>query len=308
MTAGSLPLVGPAQNRVDGPLKITGAAKYAADWRPSGLVYAYMVQSTIASGRIASIDAAAARQQSGVIDVLTHENAPRVNAKSTNANDRTLNLLQSDAVLYDRQPIGLVIADTFARAKHAASLVRVRYETAHPRTRLAQGQFYVPNKIHGEESETHRGDPVSALRDAAVKVDAVYTTPVEHHNPMEPHATVAMWDGDRLTVYDATQGVVAARARLAGIFNVPLENVHVIDSFTGGGFGSKGIDVVTLGARLAGCKGRRASRAVGHVAAADVGWRRLSAVDPSAGRAWRRAGRKAARTSARDDVADIDVR
>ncbi len=240
MTAGSLPLVGPAQNRVDGPLKITGAAKYAADWRPSGLVYAYMVQSTIASGRIASIDAAAARQQSGVIDVLTHENAPRVNAKPANENDRTLNLLQSDAVLYDRQPIGLVIADTFARAKHAASLVRVRYETAHPRTRLAQGQFYVPNKIHGEESETHRGDPVSALRDAAVKVDAVYTTPVEHHNPMEPHATVAMWNGDRLTVYDATQGVVAARARLAGIFNVPLENVHVIDSFTGGGFGSKG--------------------------------------------------------------------
>ena len=240
MTAGSLPLVGPSQNRVDGPLKITGAAKYAADWRPSGLVYAYMVQSTIASGRIVSIDAAAARQQNGVIEVLTHQNAPRVNPKSTNANDRTLNLLQSDAVLYDRQPIGLVIADTFARAKHAASLVRVRYETAHPRTRLAQGQFYVPNKIHGEESETHRGDPVSALRDAAVKVDAIYTTPVEHHNPMEPHATVAMWDGDHLTVYDATQGVIAARARLAGIFSVPLDNVHVIDSFTGGGFGSKG--------------------------------------------------------------------
>jgi xanthine dehydrogenase YagR molybdenum-binding subunit len=236
----ALPLVGAGLNRVDGRLKITGGAKYAADWRPDRLVYAYQVLSSIANGTIASIDVAAAQRADGVLAVLTHENAPRVNAKSTNPNDRTLHVLQSDEILYDRQPVALVVADTFARAKYAASLVRVRYTTATPRTRYRQADFYVPNKVHGKDSETHRGNPVGDLAAAPVKVDAVYTTPVEHHNPMEPHATIAMWDGDKLTVYDATQGVVASRARLAGVFNVPLENVHVIDSFTGGGFGSKG--------------------------------------------------------------------
>jgi xanthine dehydrogenase YagR molybdenum-binding subunit len=236
----ALPLVGPAQNRVDGELKVTGAARYAADWRPDGLVYAYQVLSTIANGRIVAIDTTAARNAPGVLAVLTHENTPKLNIKSDNPNDRELPALQSDQILYDRQPVALIVADTFARAKDAASLVRVRYASAPARTRFDQATRYVPEKIQGKPSATRRGDADAALAGAAVKVDQTYTTPVEHHNPMEPHATVAMWSGDALTVYDATQGVIPARERLAGIFNVPIENVRVVDAFTGGGFGCKG--------------------------------------------------------------------
>ena len=240
MSAPALPLIGAPRTRVDGRLKVTGGARYAADWRPANLVYAYQVLSTIANGRIASIDVSQAQRQDGVLAILTHENAPRVNMKADSPNDRTLLLLQDDAVRYDRQPIALVVADSFARAKYAASLVRVRYEAAPARTRYAQGLRYVPAQIHGKPPQTLRGDADAAFRQAAVRIDAMYTTPVEHHNPMEPHATVASWDGDKLTVYDATQGVIAARARLAGVFGVPVENVHVIDAFTGGGFGCKG--------------------------------------------------------------------
>ncbi len=240
MIAPMLPLVGAPQTRVDGRQKVLGAARYAADWRPDRLVYAYQVLSTIAEGRIVSIDVANAQRQAGVLAILTHENAPRVNANASSANDRTLRVLQDDGIRYDRQPVALVVADTFVRAKYAASLVRVRYATAPARTKLAQAELYVPKEIHGKPANTVRGDADAALHASPVRIDAVYTTPVEHHNPMEPHATIAAWDGDRLTMYDATQGVVPVRARLAAVFGIPVDNVHVIDAFTGGGFGSKG--------------------------------------------------------------------
>jgi xanthine dehydrogenase YagR molybdenum-binding subunit len=240
VTVPALPAIGAPLSRVDGRLKVTGGANYAADWRPDGLVYAYQVQSTIANGRITAIDTAAALREDGVIAVLTHENAPRVKAHASNPNDRSLHVLQDDVIEYDRQPIALVVADTFARAKYAASLVRASYAAAAPRTRFAQGEHYSPREVHGEPADTLRGDPDAALHASPVRVDAIYTTPVEHHNPMEPHATIAMWHGDQLKVYDATQGVLAARARIAGVFGLPLDNVQVIDSFTGGGFGTKG--------------------------------------------------------------------
>ena len=240
MSVQPLPLLGAPRTRVDGRLKVTGGAHYAADWRPEGLVFAYQVLSTVANGRIAAIDVADAQNQTGVLAVMTHANAPRVNAQPNTPNDRALHVMQSDAVEYDRQAVALVIADSFARAKYAASLVRVRYDKAPPRTRLAQGEAYVPKAIHGKPAETRRGDADALFHQSAVRVDAVYTTPVEHHNPMEPHATIALWNGDQLTVYDATQGVVVPQARLAAVFAIPPENVHVIDSFTGGGFGGKG--------------------------------------------------------------------
>jgi xanthine dehydrogenase YagR molybdenum-binding subunit len=240
MTVQALPAIGAPVTRVDGRLKVTGGANYAADWRPDGLVYAYQVLSTVANGRIASIDTTDARRADGVMTVLTHENAPRVNGGSSSPNDRALHVLQSDAVEYDRQPVAVVVADTFARAKNAASLVRVTYAPAAPRTRFDQGEIYTPKAIHGEPSQYARGDAGAALQASAVRVDAIYTTPVEHHNPMEPHATIAMWDGGKLKVYDSTQGVLAARARFAGVFGLPLDDVQVIDSFTGGGFGTKG--------------------------------------------------------------------
>ncbi len=240
MTLSPLPAIGPARNRVDGRFKVTGTARYAADWTVDGLTFGYIVQSTVANGRIVSIDASRARREPGVIAVMTHENAPRVDPGATNPNDRKMAVLQEDVIHYDRQPVAVVIADSFTRAKYAASLVEVTYAREAALTRFADGTLVKPKDIHGKPPDTMRGDAASALAGAALRVDNVYTTPIEHHNPMEPHATIATWDGDRLRVYDGTQGTTPARGRIAGIFGLPIENVEVVTKFTGGAFGSKG--------------------------------------------------------------------
>jgi xanthine dehydrogenase YagR molybdenum-binding subunit len=236
----NLPAIGPAQSRVDGVAKITGAAKFSAEWGPAGLAYAYMVQSTIARGRVTGIETADAHRQDGVLAILTPENAPKVDPSAQTPNDRYLTVLQDDLVRHDRQPIALVVADTFEHAKFAASLVRMRYAAERPRTRFDQGEEYKPNDIHGDPADTLRGDADAALVSAALRVDNVYTTPIEHHNPMEPHATIAEWDGDTLTLYDANQGVWVARDRIARVFGLPKDNVRVVTKFLGGAFGCKG--------------------------------------------------------------------
>jgi xanthine dehydrogenase YagR molybdenum-binding subunit len=233
-------LVGAPVDRVDGRLKVTGAAKYSAEVAVPNLAYGVMVLSTVGSGRIASIDDAAARRMPGVIAVMTPANAPRVNASGQNVGYPVLRVLQDDLVYYDRQPVAVVVADTFERATDAAAALRVRYAAAPPKTRFADGAAYKPAQVHGKDADTRKGDPEAALASAPVKVDNAYTTPVEHHNPMEPHATIALWEGDRLTVYDATQGVIGARRKLAAVFGLPVENVRVVSRFIGGGFGSKG--------------------------------------------------------------------
>ncbi|HTJ26223.1 MAG TPA: xanthine dehydrogenase family protein molybdopterin-binding subunit [Candidatus Limnocylindria bacterium] len=233
-------LIGPAVDRVDGRLKVTGAAKYSAEYALPGMAYGVLVLSTIPSGRILGIDTSAARAADGVIGVLTHENAPRVDPRGKGGGDRTLPVLQDDLVRYDRQPVALVVADTFERATDAASLVRVRYARGPATTRLADAQLYtVPNDM-GRVLDLRAGDPEGALARAHVAVDHTYTTPIEHHNPMEPHATIARWDGDKLTVYESSQGVFTGRAKLAAVFGLPPSDVRVIARFVGGGFGSKG--------------------------------------------------------------------
>jgi xanthine dehydrogenase YagR molybdenum-binding subunit len=233
-------LVGAPLDRVDGRLKITGAATYSAEWPMPNLAYGYLVLSTIAAGRIARIDTSAAIAESGVIDIMTPNNAPRVRAKPETANDRYLMVLQNDEVQYDRQPVAVVIATSFEAAKYAASLVRTDYRAARPMLEFERGEHYTPDQIHGEPADSLRGDALSALDAAPIRIDNVYTTPQENHNPMEPHATIARWDGDTLTVYDANQGVFPARKRLAYTFGIPAANVRVITKFVGGGFGSKG--------------------------------------------------------------------
>jgi xanthine dehydrogenase YagR molybdenum-binding subunit len=236
-----IPNIGAPLDRVDGRLKVTGAATYSAEWPMPGVAQGFLVLSTIANGRIASIDASRALREPGVIAVMTHVNAPRVD---TAANDKGASkadmLLQTDAIAYDRQPVAVVLADTFERAQYAASLVDVRYERAKPQTVFADGTPYKPSAVHGKDADTLRGDARAAFSGAAVQVDNIYRTPPEHHNPMEPHATMARWDGDSLTVYDSSQGVFQARAQLAALFDVPPANVRVIAKFIGGGFGSKG--------------------------------------------------------------------
>ncbi|HTD35284.1 MAG TPA: xanthine dehydrogenase family protein molybdopterin-binding subunit [Candidatus Elarobacter sp.] len=251
-------LIGAPVDRVDGRMKVTGAAKYSAEVAVPNLAYGVIVTSTVANGRIASIDDAAVKRMPGVIAVMTPANAPRVNASGKDVGYPVLRVLQDDVVAYDRQPVAVVVADTFERATDAAAALRVRYSPAPPATRLADVSAYKPAQVHGKDADTHKGDAEAALASAAVKVDNTYTTPVEHHNPMEPHATIALWEGDKLTVYDATQGVVGARRKLAAVFGLQPQNVRVVSRFIGGGFGSKGSSWphVTLAAMAAKMTGR----------------------------------------------------
>jgi xanthine dehydrogenase YagR molybdenum-binding subunit len=235
-----IPLVGAPIDRVDGPRKVTGAAQYAAEFALPGIAYGVIVGSSIASGRIARIDAGAALKEPGVIAVMTPVNAPRVDGKKTSAQDKLLLLLQDDRVYYDRQPIAVVIGETFEAATHGAGLVRVEYIAEKPVTELEHAAPFKPDKILGQDPDSQRGEPDAALSAAAVKTDRTYVMPVENHNPMEPHATTASWKNGKLTVYDSTQGIFNVRAKLASVFGIPKEDVRVVALFVGGGFGSKG--------------------------------------------------------------------
>ncbi|MFN2459983.1 MAG: xanthine dehydrogenase family protein molybdopterin-binding subunit [Candidatus Velthaea sp.] len=229
--------VGAPLDRVDGRLKVTGAAKYSAEWPMPNMLYGYLVLSTIANGRIASIDASAALKHPGVVAVMTPRNAPRIN-RGEGPTEVKMMLLQDDAVHYDRQPVAVVLADTFERAQYAASLVKVTYAAAPPLTKSKE--TYKPSSTNGRKLDAQRGDASAALAQAPVRVDNVYTTPHESHNPMEPHATTAAWNGGVLTIYESSQGIFGVRRRMASAFNVPQSNVHVITKFVGGGFGTKG--------------------------------------------------------------------
>ncbi|RYE89930.1 MAG: xanthine dehydrogenase family protein molybdopterin-binding subunit, partial [Myxococcales bacterium] len=232
-------------DRVDGRLKVTGKATYAAEVAVANAAHAVIVGSTVGRGRVTSIDAAAAEKAPGVLAVLTHLNAPRLPGAKTRSSpvSRTLQLLQDDEVHYSDQPVALVVADTLERARLAAALVVVRYESSTPVTDplAVEGQAYAPAKMNDKGADLTRGDVDRALATAKARVLQTYTTPIEHHHPMEMHATTAVWQGDdRLTVYDSTQGVFEVRRRLAEVFGLPKEQVRVLSPYIGGGFGSKG--------------------------------------------------------------------
>lgn len=234
-----LPLIGAPLDRLDGSAKVTGKALYAADFSIARLAHAVIVTSEIACGRVSRIDEARALRSAGVVTVLTHHNAPRVRAASDI--NYELVLLQDDRVRYDRQPVALTVAETFEQAIEAAALLEIEYESEKPVSRIEESRDrYTPEDIFGDPPDTTRGDPERELTSAPARIAQTYTTPVEHHNPMEPHATVARWDGDRLTVYDSTQGITNVRRRLAEIFDMPAERVRVISPYMGGGFGCKG--------------------------------------------------------------------
>jgi xanthine dehydrogenase YagR molybdenum-binding subunit len=242
--------VGQPLDRVDGRLKVTGRATYTADWNIPGLTHAVLVTSTIASGRIASIDTAAAERVPGAIAILTHKNGIKLAQDPSKTNpsepaDRVLQLLQDDRVLYGNQPIAVAIAETFEAASEAAQLVAVRYEAKTPSVTFEStlARSYVPKKVGGagDPATSRRGDPESALASGPVRIEEVYSTPFHTHSPMEPHATIAVFDGpDKLTLYDTSQGIFGDRKRVAGLLGLQPENVRVISLFLGGGFGSKG--------------------------------------------------------------------
>jgi len=225
-------------NRIDGVQKVTGAAKYAYEYPVEGVTYVFPVQSTIARGRVVSIDASAARALPGVIAVLSHENAPRL----APVDDAELAVFQSDAVAYHGQFVAAVVAETSEIARQAACLVVVRYqEQPHDvELRADRSDLYTPPQlIAGIQTDTAQGDVEAALASAPISLDQTYMTPAEHNNPLEPHATVATWSDEGVTLYDSNQGAHSIRDPVASAFGLPPERVRVIARYVGGGFGSK---------------------------------------------------------------------
>jgi len=229
-------VIGQPLARIDGRLKVTGGAKFTAEFPIPGLVHAFVVQSTISCGRITAIDSADAERTAGVLAVLTPNNAPKLPSPQ-----QRLSLLQDDKIHYNAQPVAVVVAASLEQAQYAASLIRIQYQSEPPHLDFKAGfpRSY-PGSHVGEPGDLSFGDVEAGLREAAIHVDRVYTTPIQHHCPMEPHATIAQWDGDRLTVHDSSQYVYARKGSLAEIFRIPEGNVRVIALFVGGGFGCKG--------------------------------------------------------------------
>lgn len=220
-----------APNRVDGVAKVTGKAKYIAEWKFPNLAYGYLIHSTVAKGKIRAIETTEAERLPGVIKVLTHLNTPKF-AKAQN--DRAHRPLHDDAILFSGQAIGVVVAETFEQARYAASLVKVTYEKQVPETDVHK----LLDKAIAGRPRPDRGNPTEAFAKSEIKIESEYTIPIEHHNAMELHASVANWDGNKLTIYDKTQGVNTVRGYLAGIFGIPTTDVVVLAPFVGGGFGS----------------------------------------------------------------------
>jgi xanthine dehydrogenase YagR molybdenum-binding subunit len=312
-----IPKIGEGRDRVDGRLKVTGAAKYAAEHNLPDLVHAVVVSATIPSGTIKSIDTTAARKAPGVITIISHLNAPDLNpppsqggsehqqggsqgqgsggqsgggqssdgqkgssqsasqgsgssgqggqsgggsggqsgqggGQETNGQQRqqpanTGNYaephyipLSDGTIHYVGQQIAVVVADTLEHATHAAELVKVTYESKPARTDIELLRGQATSRAAQDAKPFVKGDPQNAFTSAAVKIDQTYRTPYEHHNPIEAHSLVAVWNGDQLTIHDSSQNIFAVRQTMAKTFGIPKENVHVLSPFTGGAFGSKG--------------------------------------------------------------------
>lgn len=237
--------IGKEMSRVDGIAKVTGKAKYAAEFKVPNLAYGFIVTSTIAKGTIKAIDTAEALRAPGVIRILTHENYPRLAAtafcglESATSAERIMApfpALQSNKIVFNMQPIALVLAETFEQARYAARLVKATYTAEKSVTRVEDvldTAFDPPRS-----APKPRGNPAAALATAPVKIEAVYTIPIEHHNPMEPHGAIAFWENDKLKIFDKTQGVNVVHEHLTAAFSLPPENVSVTSPFVGGAFGS----------------------------------------------------------------------
>jgi len=237
--------IGQPLTRRDGVLKVTGAAKYAADHHPVGMLYAVLAVSSIARGRVAFLDIAAAKAHPGVVEVITPANRPALSQDADEKPDPLtfrLDLLQSDRVRYAGQPIAVVIAETLEAATEGTSLLAPRYEVEPARVGLDAGESFLPQAVGpGFPAQAHRGDVEAELAAATKKITATFETAAQYHNPMEPHAIVAQWEGDTLSIDTPSQGMAMAQARLAGLFGIAPDKIHIRSPFLGGGFGCKGL-------------------------------------------------------------------
>lgn len=231
--------------RRDGVLKVTGRATYAADNHPDGMLYAVAAVSRIARGRVTSLDVDAAKAHPGVVEVLTPANRPPLaydpDEKMPPFGFR-VDVLQDDTVRYVNQPIAMVIAESLEAATEGAALLNPKYEVENARTGLESGERFDPEAVGvGAPARTTHGDVEAGLATAVRVTEVDYLTPPQYHNAMEPHAVVAQWDGDRLTLDMPNQAMALSAAAYAAYFGVPAENVLIRSPFLGGGFGSKAI-------------------------------------------------------------------
>jgi xanthine dehydrogenase YagR molybdenum-binding subunit len=231
-------LVGKPIDRVDGPLKVSGGARYAYEMQQNNVLYGFVVEASIGKGTIRSIDTRAAEKAPGVVLVLTHHNAP---AQGTGNHREAHPVLIGPQVACYGQPVAFVVAESFEEARAAAYLVDVKYDRAVGkytlRTNLREAR--VPRPSDGQPADSAVGDFAGAFAGAAVQLDVTYTTPLQSHAMMEPHATLAMWDGDKLTLHTANQMLNQGQQVIARTLEIPVENIRLISPFIGGGFGGK---------------------------------------------------------------------
>jgi xanthine dehydrogenase YagR molybdenum-binding subunit len=236
--------IGQPMTRRDGLLKVTGAARYAADHHPPGMLYAVLAVSSIARGRVTFLDIAVAKAHPGVVEVMTPANKPALAQdpdEKTNPFMFRLDLLQNDRVRYANQPIAVVIAQTLEAATEGAALLSPRYGVEPARIGLDASESFVPPTVGvGNPAEVQHGDVAAGLATAPKQIAATYETRPQFHNAMEPHAIVAAWDGDTLSIDTPSQAMAIAQGRLAGLFGISADKIHIRSPFLGGGFGSKG--------------------------------------------------------------------
>ncbi|WP_294960731.1 xanthine dehydrogenase family protein molybdopterin-binding subunit [uncultured Flavobacterium sp.] len=227
-------------NRVDGFAKVTGSATYSAEYKTAGVAYACLVGSTIAKGRIKTIDTKKAEWAPGVLGVITHLNVDKPagyqKAKDKHNFGQPLQIFKDDSILYYDQPIALVIADTFERMRYAASLIKADYFKEEHSTELKKAAEKEKKVETDKGNDYHRGEH-DGYKNAEVVLEAEYTIPTEVHNPMELANIIAKWDGNKPILYTKSQGVEGTRRSVAGVFNVPAEDVEVHAEYLGGAFG-----------------------------------------------------------------------
>jgi xanthine dehydrogenase YagR molybdenum-binding subunit len=238
-------------DRVDGRSKVTGTATYSAEYQIENLAHAVLVTSTIAKGKIVGIDTKQAEAAPGVLAVISHLNSPGIPGYATAKKPAerapvgtSFRLFYDELIYFDGQPVVMVVAGSFEQARYAASLVQVKYESETHQTDFNANlaKAIVPLNVQKNKNspfqDYNRGD-ARAIETAEVKIEATYTIPTQHHQPLEPHAIIAVWEAaDQLTVYDKNQGVKSVQGNLAQAFKLPRENVKVISRFIGGAFGS----------------------------------------------------------------------
>ncbi len=241
--------IGKPESRVDGRLKVTGGADYAADFEVPNAAHGYVVSSRIAKGKITEIDTSEAEAVEGVLKILTHENRPSTAWLDANYKDQIapagspFRPLYDGNILYSGQPVALVVAEDFETARYAATLVKIKYEIEPHETDLDANREKARKPEKGAPGYNappkERGNAEKAWDEANFKIEADYSTPIEHHNPMEIHASTVVYEEDgKLTIYDKTQGVLNSKNYVVNAFGLDEANVRVMSPFMGGGFGS----------------------------------------------------------------------